>query len=68
MRHRLLRDLFMIRERRCAVVDNAFNQGLIPADLVSISFEPATDVTSLNGELTFGGTDTSKFIAPITFT
>ncbi|KIJ45028.1 hypothetical protein M422DRAFT_251682 [Sphaerobolus stellatus SS14] len=49
------------------VTDNLFAQGTIPIPLVAISFEPTNTQTITNGELTFGGTDSSKFIAPITF-
>ncbi|OCH85903.1 aspartic proteinase precursor [Obba rivulosa] len=49
------------------VTDNAFSQGLISAHEVGISFEPTTSDTSTNGELTFGGTDSSKFTGSITF-
>ncbi|EMD36748.1 hypothetical protein CERSUDRAFT_51190 [Gelatoporia subvermispora B] len=48
------------------VTDNAFSQGLISAHEVGISFEPTTTDTSTNGELTFGGTDSSKFTGSIT--
>ncbi|EMD36749.1 hypothetical protein CERSUDRAFT_114658 [Gelatoporia subvermispora B] len=50
------------------VTDNAFSQGLISAHEVGISFEPTTSDTSANGELTFGGTDSSKFTGSISFT
>ncbi|EMD36785.1 hypothetical protein CERSUDRAFT_51231, partial [Gelatoporia subvermispora B] len=49
------------------ITDNAFSQGLISAHEVGISFEPTTALTSTNGELTFGGTDSSKFTGSITF-
>ncbi|KIJ26084.1 hypothetical protein M422DRAFT_192651, partial [Sphaerobolus stellatus SS14] len=35
--------------------------GLIPSHLVAVSFEPTNSETITNGELTFGGTDSSKF-------
>ncbi|KAH9894852.1 aspartic peptidase A1 [Cubamyces lactineus] len=55
------------------VTDNLFAQAAIASEIVSISFEPTTSKETINGELTFGGTDTSKFIgqmifAPITST
>jgi len=50
------------------VTDNAFKQGLIPADVLGISFVPTTTDPNVNGEITWGGTDSAKFIAPITFT
>ena len=50
------------------VTDNLFGEGIIPADLVALAFAPPTSETSQNGELTFGGIDASKFIAPITYT
>ena len=43
------------------VVDNAFTQGLIDQRLIGISFEPTTSPSETNGELTFGGVDSSKF-------
>ncbi|KAI1786220.1 acid protease [Ganoderma leucocontextum] len=43
------------------VVDNAFAQGLIDAAVVGVSFEPTTQESVTNGELTFGGVDYSKF-------
>jgi len=51
------------------VTDNLFLEGTIDANEVSISFEPITDSsgTQLNGELTWGGTDSSKFTGSITF-
>lgn len=50
------------------VTDNLFSQGIITSNLVAVSFEPTTSLTSTNGELTFGGTDSSKFTGAITFT
>ncbi|EIM92896.1 aspartic peptidase A1 [Stereum hirsutum FP-91666 SS1] len=49
------------------VTDNLFTQGTISAREVSVSFEPTTSLSSVNGELTFGGTDSSKFTGSITF-
>ncbi|KLO10446.1 aspartic peptidase A1 [Schizopora paradoxa] len=49
------------------VTDNLFSQGDIPADEVAISFEPTTSLNNVNGELTFGGTDSTKFTGAITY-
>ncbi|CDO77365.1 hypothetical protein BN946_scf184787.g14 [Trametes cinnabarina] len=49
------------------VTDSAFSQGLIPQHMISISFEPTTSVDDANGELTFGGIDSSKFNGPLEF-
>ncbi|KAH9170221.1 aspartic peptidase A1 [Lactarius sanguifluus] len=49
------------------IPDLLFSQGIIPADLVSVSFEPTTNVSAPNGELTFGGTDSTKFTGTIMF-
>ncbi|KIJ23154.1 hypothetical protein M422DRAFT_276334 [Sphaerobolus stellatus SS14] len=49
------------------VTDNLFTQGAIPSQLVAVSFEPTNSETITNGELTFGGTDSSKFTGSITF-
>lgn len=50
------------------VTDNLFSQGTIAEKLVGISFEPTTTEEITNGELDFGGTDSSKFTGSITFT
>jgi len=50
------------------VTQNLFSQGLIPETLVAVSFNPTTSDVVTNGELTFGGTDSSKFTGSITFT
>ncbi|KAI0643937.1 acid protease [Trametes meyenii] len=49
------------------VTDNLFAQGTISQDLVAVSFEPTTQPEVVNGELTFGGTDSSKFTGAINF-
>ncbi|KAM5544280.1 hypothetical protein V8D89_001940 [Ganoderma adspersum] len=49
------------------VTDNLFAQGVITEDLVSVSFEPTNVPEIVNGELTFGGTDSSKFSGSINF-
>ena len=49
------------------VTDNAFAQGLIDAHEVGISFAPTTSLEITNGELTFGGIDSSKFTGPLNF-
>jgi cathepsin E len=50
------------------VTDNLFSQGLIPTNQVGISLEPATAASVTNGELTWGGTDSTKFTGSITYT
>lgn len=42
------------------VTDNLFSQGTISSDSIGISYEPTTTDGSLNGELTFGGVDSTK--------
>lgn len=49
------------------VTDNLFSQGTISANEIGISFQPTTQLVANNGELTFGGTDSSKFTGSITF-
>ncbi|KAF5376361.1 hypothetical protein D9757_008680 [Collybiopsis confluens] len=49
------------------VTDNLLSQGTIAQKLVAISFEPTTSEEVTNGELFFGGTDSSKFTGAITF-
>ncbi|KAE9406893.1 aspartic protease [Gymnopus androsaceus JB14] len=50
------------------VTDNLFTQGTIAEKVVAISFEPATSEEVTNGELFFGGTDSTKFTGDITYT
>ncbi|KAJ3866140.1 aspartic peptidase domain-containing protein [Lentinula novae-zelandiae] len=50
------------------VTDNLFTQGTIAEKVVAISFEPTTTDEVTNGELFFGGTDSSKFTGAITYT
>ncbi|KAI1792686.1 acid protease [Ganoderma leucocontextum] len=49
------------------VVDNAFKQGLISAQSIGISYEPATNASTPNGLLTFGGADSSRFTGDINY-
>lgn len=49
------------------VTDNAFSLGLIDAHQVGISFEPSSELSATNGELTFGGVDPSKLTGDVHF-
>lgn len=55
------------------VTDNLFKQGTIPTESIGISYVPTSGSDSssssgiLNGELTFGGTDSSKLTGEITY-
>ncbi|OAX36292.1 acid protease [Rhizopogon vinicolor AM-OR11-026] len=48
--------------------DNLYTQGVISEIVVSISFEPTTSEEVTNGELTFGGTDATKYTGTIAYT
>ncbi|KAG6919007.1 hypothetical protein DXG01_009717 [Tephrocybe rancida] len=49
------------------VTDNAFARGIISSNSIGISFEPTTTDEILNGEITWGGTDSAKFSGPLSF-
>ncbi|KAJ7274224.1 aspartic peptidase domain-containing protein [Mycena rebaudengoi] len=50
------------------VTDNLFKQGPIPLESIGISYIPSTSATNAaDGELTFGGTDSSKFTGDIQY-
>ncbi|KAG2368814.1 family A1 protease [Suillus spraguei] len=49
------------------VTDNLYKQGTIPQDVFSIFFEPSSSKTETKGELTFGGTDATKYIGDIAY-
>lgn len=48
------------------ITDNLFSQDSIISNLVAVSYEPISEAPVTNGELTFGATDSSKFIGDIT--
>ncbi|KIL59248.1 hypothetical protein M378DRAFT_14952 [Amanita muscaria Koide BX008] len=50
------------------VTDNAYAQGSLTADQIGISFEPTTSTSVQNGELTWGGVDSTKYTGSITYT
>lgn len=47
------------------VTDNLLSQGTITTESIGISYVPTTSADAVNGELTFGGTDSSKFTGTI---
>jgi cathepsin E len=49
------------------VTDNLFSQGTISKNEIGISFEPTTSEDVVNGELTWGGIDDSKYTGSITY-
>jgi len=49
------------------VVDNLYDQGIIPKPFIGISFQPTTNMTSTNGELTFGGLDSTKLQGQVNY-
>ncbi|KAL6303180.1 acid protease [Sparassis latifolia] len=50
------------------VTDNLFAQGTITEDSIGISFEPTTSDGQSDGELTFGGSDSTRYTGTITYT
>jgi len=49
------------------VTDNLFTTGVISTRSIGISFEPSITGNDVNGEITWGGTDSSKFTGAISF-
>ncbi|KIJ62534.1 hypothetical protein HYDPIDRAFT_114177 [Hydnomerulius pinastri MD-312] len=49
------------------VTDNLYAQGTISSDSLGIFYEPSSTVDVINGELTFGGTDNTKYTGEINF-
>jgi cathepsin E len=49
------------------VTDTLFAQGKIKQNLVAISFEPTNSTLAVNGEVTFGTTDPTKYIGDISY-
>ncbi|KAL0951625.1 hypothetical protein HGRIS_008306 [Hohenbuehelia grisea] len=49
------------------VVDSLTSQGIIPSSILGVSFAPSTSPNQVNGQLTFGGTDSSKYTGSINY-
>ena len=49
------------------VTDNAYTQGLITAEVLGISFSPASSGSDVTGTLNLGATDSSKYTGEMTF-
>ena len=49
------------------VTDNLFKQGKIQKNQVAVSFVPTNSIPTVNGELTFGGVDSTKFIGELDY-
>ncbi|KAG2368810.1 aspartic peptidase domain-containing protein [Suillus spraguei] len=50
------------------VTDDLYKKGSIPQDIISIFFQPSSSQTESDGELTFGGTDATKYTGEIAYT
>lgn len=50
------------------VSDNLKSQNKITTEVIGISYNPSNQRSTSNGELTFGGTDSSKYSGAITYT
>ncbi|CAO3668781.1 unnamed protein product [Umbelopsis vinacea] len=52
------------------IIDNAYSEGLISTKVLGVYFDPiiGSATTSNNGELTLGGTDSTKYSGSITYT
>ncbi|KIM81488.1 hypothetical protein PILCRDRAFT_71813, partial [Piloderma croceum F 1598] len=49
------------------VTDNLYKQGTISTEVIGVYYAPTTTASNTNGELTFGGTDSSKFTGSIAY-
>jgi Eukaryotic aspartyl protease len=49
------------------VLDNLFNEGSLSSYEFALSFQPSTGESETNGEITFGGTDSSKYTGAISY-
>ncbi|KAL5530877.1 hypothetical protein ACEPAG_3753 [Sanghuangporus baumii] len=50
------------------VTDNLFSQGKISQEVIGMFFAPTTTESAANGEMMFGGVDTSKITGNVVFT
>lgn len=49
------------------ITDNLFSKGVITQNVVSLSFQPSTAVGTVNGQITFGGVDTTRYTGSLTY-
>jgi hypothetical protein len=49
------------------ITDNLFKQGTISTESIGIFYQPSTSASALNGELTFGGIDSSKITSDVNY-
>ncbi|KAH9486071.1 Polyporopepsin [Psilocybe cubensis] len=49
------------------VTDNLFTEGITASNEIAISFKPTVVEDDVNGEITWGGIDSSKFTGPMTY-
>ncbi|KAF8515017.1 aspartic peptidase domain-containing protein [Hysterangium stoloniferum] len=49
------------------ITDTLAKQGVIGSNVVGVSFQPTTNISTKNGELTFGGVDKSKLTGNIAY-
>jgi len=50
------------------VTDNLYSQGTISTESIGIFYAPTTTESTTNGELTFGGVDSSKYTGTLAYT
>ena len=50
------------------VVQNLYEQGEISEEVFGVFFAPTNTNSSTNGEITFGGTDSTRYTGDITYT
>ena len=49
------------------ITDTLFHQEKIQKNQVAVSFSPTNSFPTVNGELTFGGIDSTKFIGELDY-
>lgn len=49
------------------ITDTLFHQGKIQKNQVAVSFVPTSSIPTVDGELTFGGVDSNKYIGEIKY-
>jgi len=49
------------------ITDNLWSKGVITNNVVSLSWEPTNAVGTINGQITFGGVDSTRYTGPLTY-